>query len=134
MAIRRTIQLSDNRARPTTTPRMLAKKIPEMERRRVLTMAAQSARPPVSGWVSILSLIWMSTGRSRKSNSVLMFRARRLSPAWLARNYMVPSTATSRRSCVAHLRTITSRQSGTRCDTRSRVVEAVVIGVGSTGG
>ena len=57
LPMRRTSQLSDRRARPTITPRIVAKKMPAMDRRRVLTMAAQRARPPVSGWVSIPSLI-----------------------------------------------------------------------------
>ena len=108
---------------------MVAKKMPAIAMRMVLTMPTQRARPPVAGLVSMPSLSWMSGGRFRKSKPVLMFRARRLSPAWLARNHMVLSTTIRRDTWAIHFRMMTSRHSGVRADAAMRGLEEVEVSV-----
>jgi hypothetical protein len=59
---------------------------------------------------------------------VLMFRARRLSPAWLARNHMALSTTARRDTCVTHFRTTTSRHNGVRADAATSVLGVLLPG------
>ncbi len=66
-AARLASQLLDSRARPTTRPSRVDITMPATARRSVVTMPDHSARPAVSGFVSMPSLSWMLAGPSIQS-------------------------------------------------------------------
>ncbi len=67
LATLETIQLLDRRATPTKMPSSVATKMPAIESRSVFTAPAHSARPPVSGSLSMVPVRLMPGSTSRKS-------------------------------------------------------------------
>ena len=109
LLVRLTIQLRDSRPTPTSTPRIVASAMPAIARRIVLTMPAHSARPLVSGLVSMPEPRSLPSAVPKKSYPVAMSRSSRLFCACEAKKNKPSSTRTSPTTCESHLTTVASR-------------------------